>query len=84
MESFANIGINSIDGMNFGLLKVTYYNTGNIIIMQQPCGGLKNTAYGERGFNLDGKGYGYDLKNMLFCEIQYDPDKKGMLSFGKK
>ena len=52
--------------------------------MHQPPGSLQGTLFGTRSFNLDGKAFAYDLKNNLFTEISYNPDKKGMLSFSKK
>ena len=33
---------------------------------------------------MRGKAFAYDIKNSLVAEIVYNPDKKGLLSFGKK
>ncbi len=37
---------------------------------------------GDRNFGLDGKSYFYDIKNNLFGEIIYCPDKGSL--FGKR
>lgn len=38
---------------------------------------------GERNFNLDGKAFFYDLKNNLFGENTFCPDKGGVFKKSK-
>ena len=84
LETAAKMHANSIDGLNIGDVKVEFYNTKNTINLNQPAGQVMGILMGKRCFNLDGKAAGYDMKNNLFAEIIYNPDKKGMLSFSKK
>lgn len=41
---------------------------------------LEGTAYGQRTFNQYGVIVGWDFDNDLFCEIFFNPDKKGFFS----
>jgi hypothetical protein len=67
--------MNSVDGHNYGDMNLYFEKTKNTITMMQPTGGLNNLSFGERNFIFDGKSYFYDLKNDLFGEILYCPDK---------
>ena len=47
--------------------------------MQQPSIILDGTVIGKRTFNIEGKMYVWSMKNNLFCEVTFNPDKKGFL-----
>jgi len=42
--------MNSVDGHNFGDMKLYFEKTKNTITMMQPCGTLQNSAFGDRHF----------------------------------
>lgn len=84
IETVARIHANSVDGINVGELRVTFEQTQNSIVIMAPPGQLSGTSMGDHTFMLIGNAYGYDLKNNLFSQITYNPDKKGFFSIGKQ
>ena len=83
-ETTASMGANSVTGRNLGELQVDFQKTNNTIHMLQASGAMGGITMGERTFNVTGKAYLYDPKNMLYCEIAYNPDKKGFFSLKKQ
>ncbi len=41
---------------------------------------ISGTSFGQRTFNYEGKLFAYDEKNLLACEVAFNPEKKGMVS----
>ena len=75
--------LNSVDGYNFGDMRVYFENTKNTIVMMQPPGTLNNSAFGDRNLVINGKSFFYDVKNDLFGEISFCPDKPGIFTKSK-
>ena len=48
----------------------TIYNILNIKL-----GTLSGTGWGERSIAIDGKMFGFDVKNRLVAEVTYNPSK---------
>lgn len=69
--------MNSVDGHNYGDMKLYFEKTKNTITMMQPCGTLLNLSFGDRNFLFNGRSIFYDLDNDLIGEIIYSPDKQG-------
>jgi hypothetical protein len=46
-----------------------FYETKNVISLVNPGILLEGTTVGDRTFNINGKMFGWDMKNNLFCEV---------------
>ena len=65
IETVASMHANSVQGKNVGYLKMTYENTKASHIYMMVPGLFTGTAFGDRVFNLSGKGYCLDMVNYL-------------------
>lgn len=61
IESVANMHANSVQGKNVGYLRMTYYNTKSVHTYMMVPGLFTGTAFGDRVFNLSGKGFCVDM-----------------------
>jgi hypothetical protein len=57
----------------------------NIINMEPPGILFDGTNFGDKALNPDWKMFVWDFsgENDLFCEVEFNPDKKGFFSIGK-
>lgn len=79
-----NLSMNSGVGYNSGECTITFDNDPRYkIYLCSPGGNVQGLTYGDRKFNLSGKGFCYDNSGK-YCEITYNPDKKSMFSFNKQ
>lgn len=76
--------MNSVDGYNFGDVKIHFYKTKNTIALLSPSGRLEGTSWGDHSFNLTEKLLAHDLDNDLFCEAKFNPDQKSAFSLTKQ
>lgn len=81
LESIASLGLNSAEGTNAGRFIVTFEDGDQIWIIH-PTFMLNNMSFGDINFNFENKSFVFDVKNNLFSEINYNPFKKGVFSFG--
>jgi hypothetical protein len=65
IESVANMNANSVQGKNVGYVRVNYHNTGAHHHYIMVPGIFNGTAFGDRYFNLVGKGFCLDLVFIL-------------------
>ncbi|KRX02731.1 hypothetical protein PPERSA_02221 [Pseudocohnilembus persalinus] len=77
-QTIVNMHANSVNAANIGFFEVKFLQTQNTIYTTCPETIFTGTVMGNRMINLDGKIYGWDLQNNLYCEIQINPKKKSM------
>ena len=77
------LNINSGCGINDGDFVIEFQN-GTIVKFRTPGGQISGLTFGDRKLNLDGKGYYWSPNKELMLELTYNPNKKGMFSFGKQ
>jgi hypothetical protein len=61
IESVASMHANSVQGKNVGYIRVSYENTKAIQTYMMVPGIFSGTAFGDRVFNLSGKGFCVDM-----------------------
>lgn len=61
IETVANMNANSVQGKNVGYLRITYYNTGAMHDYMMVPGIFSGTTFGDRVFNMSGKGLCIDV-----------------------
>jgi hypothetical protein len=82
--------MNSGCGTNDGIFRVRF-DDGEEVCFITPGGEVSGLTYGDRKFNMVGKGnclwnlafYWIEKKN-IFVELAYNPSKKGFFSMGKQ
>lgn len=80
IESKMKLNINSGTGYNAGVYRIKYDKTGEEICYMSPSGEVSGLAYGDRKFNMIGKGIFlllYSLcvvgKDWLICRDSIEP-----------
>lgn len=75
----AALHANSITGKQRGVVKVCMKNNGGEVWFSMPPCSINGVTFGQRTINFEGVAFIFDPKNDLFCELHFNPDKKGLI-----
>jgi hypothetical protein len=73
------MGANSAGGHGYRPM-IVEFSDGNKIEIWSPITEIQGLMYGKRTFNKYGSLLVKDKKNSLFCEVVFNPDRKGVIS----
>ena len=78
-ECVVNLHANSVVFKFVGQPYVEYKKWGSKVCFVNPLMNISGTSFGQRTMNFEGKCFAYDESCKLYCELDYNPDKKGLI-----
>ena len=79
-EISASMHANGISGKAIGVPKLTFLNNMNEFFFTTPNCEIYGTTFGQKNVNFEGKSLIFNPKNLLFAEINFNPNKKGFIT----